>query len=175
MADVIAVGTRSPRRSTELALVVFGLVLTLVAFANVGLAHNAHLPTGMVTYGLGFAVLFGIAHAAVRWLAPYADPVLLPLAVALNGVGLVLIYRLDLAYADRAKAAGQAVPRGAAPMQLLWTVVGVALFVAVLYFVRDHRRLQAYTYTAMVVGLALLAIPAVLPASHSVVNGARIW
>ncbi|HVI36371.1 MAG TPA: FtsW/RodA/SpoVE family cell cycle protein, partial [Gaiellales bacterium] len=175
MADVIAVGVRYPRRSTELALVVFGLVLTLVAFANVGLAHNSHLPTDMVTYGLGFAVLFGAAHLAVRWLAPYADPVLLPLAVALNGIGLVLIQRLDLAYADSAQAAHHAAPRGAAPLQLVWTVIGVALFIAVLALVRDHRRLQSYTYTAMVVGLILLAIPAVLPASHSVVNGARIW
>src|SRR4051812_13909212 len=131
MADAIAVGARSPRRSTELALVVFGLVLTLVAFANVGLAHNSHLPTDMVTYGLGFAVLFGAAHLAVRWLAPYADPVLLPLAVALNGIGLVLIQRLDLAYADSARAAHRAVPRGAAPLQLVWTVIGVALFNAV--------------------------------------------
>jgi len=175
MADVIPVGVRFPRRSTELALVVFGLVLTLVAFANVGLAHNSHLPTGMVTYGLGFAVLFGAAHLAVRWLAPYADPVLLPLAVALNGIGLVLIQRLDLAYADSARAAHHAAPRGAAPLQLVWTVIGVALFIAVLALVRDHRRLQSYTYTAMVIGLILLAIPAVLPASHSVVNGARIW
>jgi len=175
MADVIAVGARYPRRSTELALVVFGLVLTLVAFANVGLAHNSHLPTDMVTYGIGFAVLFGTAHLAVRWLAPYADPVLLPLAVALNGIGLVLIQRLDLAYADAARAAHRAVPRGAAPLQLVWTVIGVTLFIAVLALVRDHRRLQSYTYTAMVVGLILLALPAVLPASHSVVNGARIW
>jgi cell division protein FtsW (lipid II flippase) len=175
MADVLAVGARAPRRSTELALVVFGLVLTLVAFANVGLAHNSHLPTGMVTYGIGFAVLFGAAHLAVRWLAPYADPVLLPLAVALNGIGLVLIQRLDLAYADSAHAAHHAAPRGAAPLQLVWTVIGVALFVAVLALVRDHRRLQSYTYTAMIAGLILLAIPAVLPASHSVVNGARIW
>ena len=175
MADALAVGARAPRRSTELALVVFGLVLTLVAFANVGLAHNSHLPTGMVTYGIGFAVVFGAAHLAVRWLAPYADPVLLPLAVALNGIGLVLIQRLDLAYADSARAAHHAAPRGAAPMQLVWTVIGVALFIAVLAFVRDHRRLQSYTYTAMVAGLLLLAIPAVLPASHSVVNGARIW
>jgi cell division protein FtsW (lipid II flippase) len=120
-------------------------------------------------------LLFGVAHIAVRWLAPYADPVLLPIAVALNGLGLVLIQRLDLASADAAKASHHAAPRGAAPLQLVWTVIGVALFVAVLAIVRDHRRLQHYTYTAMAAGLVLLAIPAVLPASHSVVNGARIW
>ena len=178
MADLAATSpgtTAGARRGTELVLIVFGLVLTLVAFAEVGLAHNAHLPTGMVTYGLGFALLFGVAHVAVRILAPYADPVLLPLAVALNGVGLVIIQRLDFAYADAARAAGHAAPRGAAPLQLMWTIVGIVLFVAVLVVVRDHRRLQSYTYTAMVVGLLLLALPAVLPASHSVVNGARIW
>ena len=178
MADLAAARAATPagaRRGTELVLIVFGLVLTLVAFAEVGLAHNAHLPTGMVTYGIGFALLFGVAHVAVRILAPYADPVLLPLAVALNGLGLVIIQRLDFAYADAARTAGRSVPRGAAPMQLVWTIVGIVLFVAVLVVVRDHQRLQSYTYTAMVVGLLLLAVPAVLPASHSVVNGARIW
>jgi cell division protein FtsW (lipid II flippase) len=172
-ATITPIGER--RRGTELALVVFGLVLTLVAYAEVGLAHNSHLPTGLVTYGVGFAVLFGVAHVAVRRLAPYADPVLLPIAVALNGLGLVLIQRLDLAADDAAKVAHHAAPRGAAPLQLVWTIIGVALFVAVLVLVRDHRRLQSYTYTAMAAGLVLLAIPAVLPASHSVVNGARIW
>jgi len=174
-AAAVATVTGERRRGTELALVVFGLVLTLVAYAEVGLAHNSHLPTGLVTYGIGFGVVFGIAHVAVRRLAPYADPVLLPIAVALNGLGLVLIQRLDLAADDAAQAAHHAAPRGAAPLQLVWTVVGVALFVAVLVVVRDHRRLQNYTYTAMAVGLVLLAVPAVLPASHSVVNGARIW
>jgi cell division protein FtsW (lipid II flippase) len=163
------------RRGAELSLIVFGLVITIVAYANVGLAHSSHLPTGMVTYGAGLAVLFGIAHITVRRFAPYADPVLLPIAVVLNGLGLVLIERLDLAAADRARAAGRALPRGDAPLQLVWTVIGVALFVAVLVLIRDHRRLAAYTYTAMAVGLVLLALPAVLPASHSVVNGARIW
>ncbi|HET6910715.1 MAG TPA: FtsW/RodA/SpoVE family cell cycle protein [Mycobacteriales bacterium] len=177
MAEAAPIGpaTGERRRGTELALVVFGLVLTLVAYAEVGLAHNAHVPSGIAAYGIGFAVLFGIAHIAVRRLAPYADPVLLPIAVALNGMGLVLIQRLDLAGDDAAAAAHRAAPRGAAPLQLVWTVIGVALFVAVLVFVRDHRRLRNYTYTAMVAGLVLLALPAVLPASHSVVNGARIW
>src|ERR1700751_3107530 len=61
------------------------------------------------------------------------------------------------------------------PLQLEWTVIGIALFVVVLVVIRDHRRLQNYTYTMMAIALVLLAIPALLPASHSEVNGARIW
>jgi cell division protein FtsW (lipid II flippase) len=163
------------RRGAELALVVFAIVITLTSYAAVRLAHTKHLPTDMVTYGLGLAALFGAAHFVVRRFAPYADPVLLPIAAALNGLGLVLIWRLDLAAQDKAKALHQAAPRGAAPLQLVWMCLGVALFIAVLVLVRDHRRLQSYSYTAMFVGLVLLVLPAVLPASHSVVNGARIW
>jgi cell division protein FtsW (lipid II flippase) len=163
------------RRGTELVLVLFGVVLTLVAFTSVGAAHSNQLPAGLLTDGIGFAALVVAAHFAVRWLAPYADPILLPTAVALNGLGLVLIHRLDLSAADRAHAAGQAAGRGDAPLQLAWTVIGIALFVATLAVIRDHRRLQAFTYTAMAVGLTLLVLPALLPASHSTVNGARIW
>ncbi|HEU5034699.1 MAG TPA: FtsW/RodA/SpoVE family cell cycle protein [Mycobacteriales bacterium] len=173
-----AATTASPfgrSRGTELALIAFGVVVTVVAYANVGLAHDQHLPPGTFGYGAGLAALFVIAHLAVRRLAPYADPVLLPIATALNGLGLVLIRRLDLAAADRSRAITGTTSHGAAPLQLEWTVIGIALFVAVLLVVRDHRRLESYTYTAMVVGLVLLAVPALLPASHSVVNGARIW
>ena len=48
-------------------------------------------------------------------------------------------------------------------------------FIVVLIVVRDHRRLQRYTYTSMLVGVLLLAIPSILPARFSEVNGARNW
>jgi len=164
LAAIVRAGRR--RRGTELSLLLFAVVLTIVAFTNVGLSKSARLPHGLIGDGLIFLGLALVAHLAVRFLAPYADPVLLPIVIALNGLGLVLIHRLDLTVPGS---------RADAPLQLVWTGIGLAAFVAVLALLRDHRRLQNYTYTAMAVGLVLLAIPAVVPASNSVVNGARIW
>jgi len=163
------------RRGTELGLLIFGVAVIVTAYANVGLAHSHTVPASTASYGVGLAALFVLAHFAVRRFAPYADPLLLPAAALLNGLGLVLIRRLDLAADDRAKSLGNPAPHGAAPLQLEWTVIGIALFVLVLVLIRDHRRLEQYTYTAMIIALALLAVPAFLPASHSEVNGARIW
>ncbi|MBV9870391.1 MAG: FtsW/RodA/SpoVE family cell cycle protein [Frankiaceae bacterium] len=157
------------RRATELILVLFAVVLTLVAFTSVSAAYTNKLPSGLLQDGLGFAALAIGTHLAVRWLAPYADPVLLPAVIFLNGLGLVLIHRLDLATLTTKHATHNA------PLQLVWTVIGIICFVAVLYFIRDHRQLESLTYTAMAAGLFLLVIPALLPASHSTVNGARIW
>jgi cell division protein FtsW (lipid II flippase) len=163
------------RRGTELTLVLFAVVLTLVCFTSVSAAYSNKLPSGLLEDGLGFAALAIGAHLAVRWLAPYADPVILPAAIALNGIGLVLIHRLDLATTRNAHATGASAGTADAPLQLIWTVIGLVGFVAVLMLVRDHRRLESLTYTAMAVGLGLLVLPALLPASHSTVNGARIW
>jgi cell division protein FtsW (lipid II flippase) len=163
------------RRGTELTLVLFAVVLVLVCFTSVSAAYTNALPSGLLQDGLGFAALAVAAHLAVRWLAPYADPVLLPAAIALNGIGLVLIHRLDLATKTHAHATGTSAGTADAPLQLIWTVIGLVAFVAVLAVIRDHRRLESLTYTAMAVGLILLVLPALLPASHSTVNGARIW
>jgi cell division protein FtsW (lipid II flippase) len=154
------------RRGTELVMLVFAVLVSMGAYASVGLATRGVLPAGMVWYGLGLGALVGVAHVVVRRFAPYADPIMLPAVTLLNGLGLVLIHRLDLADGEAATDA---------PNQLMWTAVGIAFFVLVLVLVRDHRTLQRYTYTAGAAGLVLLAIPAFLPASMSEVNGAKIW
>ena len=146
----------------------------MAAYASVGLAHDGALPAGMLGYGGGLAVLFGAAHVALRRLAPDADPIMLPVVTVINGLGLAVIHRLDLAYADRARQLGHDVPSAAAPAQLTWTAVGVILFIVVLLLVRDHRVLQRFTYTAMLAGLVLLVLP-LLPVIGSTINGARIW
>jgi cell division protein FtsW (lipid II flippase) len=165
-AETVTAAEPTGRRSTELAMTVFAVLVAIAAYAAVGIGHNDHIPTSTIVYGAGLAVLVLAAHVAVRRYAPYADPIFLPLAAALNGLGLVLIYRLDLASTTK---------HDNAPLQLVWTMFGIAVFVGVLLVVRDHRVLQRYTYTAGLVGLVLLALPALLPARFSTVNGARIW
>lgn len=140
-----------------------------------GLARAAQIPQSLVYFGAGFGALVVIAHGVVRCFAPYADPLLLPCVVLLNGLGLVLIHRLDLAQTPTQEFAEEPLVTGHASQQLIWTVVGVGLFTAVLVAIRDHLRLRRYIYTLGAAGLVLLALPAVLPASISEVNGARLW
>ncbi|MCZ4604277.1 FtsW/RodA/SpoVE family cell cycle protein [Streptomyces chartreusis] len=161
-----AIGAPS-RRNTELVLLAFAVVIPVFAYANVGLAMNDEVPAGLLGYGLGLGLLAGIGHLAVRKFAPYADPLMLPLATLLNGLGLVVIWRLDQSkrlsnYAD------------AAPRQLLYSALGVALLVAVLIFLKDHRVLQRYTYISMAGALFLLVLPLV-PGLGANIYGAKIW
>lgn len=160
------------RRNTELALLAFAVVIPVFAYANVGLALTGTVPTGMIGYGLGLGLLAGVAHLVVRKFAKYADPLLLPLATLLNGLGLVIIWRLDQSprLIQRAQRLfGSFSPD--APKQLIYSAIGIALFVGVLLILKDHRILQRYTYISMAAALVLLILPVFFPA----VNGAKIW
>ncbi|MFR9790205.1 FtsW/RodA/SpoVE family cell cycle protein [Streptomyces sp. MB22_4] len=164
-----AIGAPS-RRNTELALLIFAVLIPVFAYANVGLALDNRVPAGLLSYGLGLGLLAGVAHLVVRKFAPYADPLLLPLATLLNGLGLVAIWRLD-----QSKALQQIhVAGGKATNQLMYTAMGIALFVAVLYFLKDHRTFQRYTYISMMGALLLLLLPLV-PGLGLNVYGAKIW
>ncbi|MBY8343738.1 FtsW/RodA/SpoVE family cell cycle protein [Streptomyces spinosirectus] len=166
-----AIGAPS-RRNTELALLVFAVVIPVFAYANVGLAINGSVPSGLLGYGLGLGLLAGVGHLVVRKFAPYADPLLLPLATLLNGLGLVVIWRLDQSprLQQRAKYLFGAFSPDA-PKQLLYSALGIAFFAVIIVFLKDHRLLQRYTYISMVVALILLVAPVFFPA----VNGAKIW
>src|SRR6478735_8682125 len=129
-----SIGTPS-RRNTELALLVFAVVIPVFAYINVGLAIDDKVPAGLLSYGLGLGLIAGVGHLVVRKFAPYADPLLLPLATLLNGVGLVVIWRLD----QSEKLQQRREFFEAAPRQLLNSALGVALFVAVLILLKDHR------------------------------------
>ncbi|MER6156794.1 FtsW/RodA/SpoVE family cell cycle protein [Streptomyces sp. NPDC001868] len=164
-----AIGTPS-RRNTELALLAFAVVIPVFAYVNVGLALDDKVPAGLAAYGLGLGAMAGIGHLVVRKFAPYADPLMLPLATLLNGLGLVAIYRLD--QSERLQLSSTYVE--ASPRQLLNSAIGVALFIAVLIFLKDHRVLQRYTYISMAAALVLLMLPLV-PGLGAETFGAKIW
>ena len=89
---------------------------------------------------------------------------MLPIISALNGLGLALIHRINLVQ-DSAPPART---------QLTWMTLGVVLFVLVLVGLRDHRRLQAFTYTSGFAAIVLLVMP-LLPLVGRTINGSRIW
>src|SRR5919112_3133750 len=162
-------------RGIELVLLAFAAIIVTAALVLVEANQENELTRSLLYVGAAYLGLFTVAHFAVRKLAPYADPVMLPCVALLNGLGLVMIHRFDLAAADRAVALGRDAPTLLIQRQVAWTAIGLVLFVCVLYFVRNHRTLARYGYTAGFAGLVLLALPGLLPSSISEVNGARIW
>src|SRR5690606_10261869 len=129
------------RSNTELGLLVLAILVTISAYALVGLAQEPVLPSGTAAYGGALAALALAAHLVTRRMAPGADPLLLPLAFLLNGIGLVMIRRIGFALADRDPGA-----LSLAPQQVPWTVVGVALFCLTLIVLRDVTVVDRYRY-----------------------------
>lgn len=179
VGGVPTVGTNTPevetRRGTELALLAFAALLVTGAIILVEASQEQKLTRQVLYYGAAYLALFGGAHLAVRRWAAYADPLILPFAALINGLGLVMIYRLDLGYAEKAVRLGKDIPASLVPKQILWTLIGLALFVLILWRIQDHRLLARYTYICGFVGLFALALPGLLPSSISAAGGAKIW
>jgi cell division protein FtsW (lipid II flippase) len=155
------------RRNVELVLLVLAIGIVGLAYINVSLAMSGAIPGGLTTQVAGLLVLALGFHLLLRWKASYADPLLLPIVTLLNGLGLVMIHRLDL-------AAGRTLQEGLALKQLTWSALAVAIAAAVLWFLRDHRTLRRYTFTAAVAGFVLLVLP-LIPGIGRSVYGSRIW
>lgn len=163
------------RRNTELFYVVVAAFVTACAEAIVEITRSSSVSSHIVTYALVVLVVGVVAHIAIRRTARYADPLFVPCASVLVGLGLVMIHRLDLGLAQQAAETGDTYTGVAAASQVIWAFVALVVFLVVLFGVRDHRVLARYAYTVALIGLFLLLLPAVLPARFSEVNGSRIW
>lgn len=157
------------RRGAELFLLVLALAVGIGAYAAVGIGMQGEVPADILTYGGGLAALSIGAHLVIRFVAPYADPVLLPVVAALNGLGLAVIHRLDLSYEARGDD-----NYTFAQQQLIWMALGVLLFAITLIVLRDHRVLTRFTYTSGLLAIVLLLLP-MAPLIGRSINGARIW
>ena len=173
-----------PRRNSELSMLAFAYGVVAFAFLNVGLSLKGQQFSTIAVLIIMFAAVTLLAHLATRRWAPYADPLLLPLATLINGIGIVFIYRLSQAGKfgnpgnTDVPSGGLSVPMStsAAMYQIVYTLVGVGCFIAVLKFITEPRVLQRYTYILGLIGVVLIALPAFLPDSISEVgnSGAKI-
>jgi len=153
-------GLRRPaRRRTELGLIVLAVALTGGLYILAGFGKAGSLPSNIVPFLIIIFVLLLTAHVAMRRLAPNADPILLPTAGLLNGVGYVFIARLNSAAAGR---------------QALYTGIGVVLFIVTLAVVRRTSDLERYRYIFAFVGIGSLLLP-LMPGIGQNINGARLW
>ena len=159
--------TARPRtyRLAELGLLILAIAVATSAYALVGLGVEDTIPANVYGYAAWLAALGVILHIVVWIKAKYADPVLVPIAVLLNGLGLAMIYRVDL---------GRDEYLGSAMTQLVWMTLGVGLAIAVIFVVRDHRLLRRYTYVSGFAALVFLLLP-LIPGIGKTINGARIW
>jgi len=153
------------RRGVEAFMLIFAIGLGLGAYVLTHLNRDAELPAQWPWAVAVLAAIGLVLHLVVRWRLPYADPLILPLVMLLNGLGLAMIHRLDL-------DDGQA--RHSAELQLMWLVIAAVVCCLLITFLRDYRVLHRYTYTMFLAGMALLMLPLV-PGLGLEKNGARIW
>ena len=151
------------RRNTEASLLLLSAAVAIGGYWLTSLARTTAIPVGLVGYAIVFVVVYLGLHFAVRYLAPGADPLFLPIAALLNALGFVLIARIEATRGGTYTAA-----------QVRWLVLSAVAFVAVLWLVKDARLLARYRYTAAFAGVMLLLLP-IVPVLGREINGARLW
>ncbi len=134
----------------------------MACYVLASLGSTSHIPPRL---GVFLAVVLGLsllAHLANRWLVPEANPVILPIAALLNGLGYVLVTRWN--------------PPGyhLAAQQAAWTAIGIGAYVLTLLVIRHSRDLDRYRYL-LLLAAALLFLAPLLPVIGLRINGARLW
>ncbi len=137
----------------------FGSLIVVVTYVIAAVGTTSKIPPDL---GVLLAVVLGLAllaHLANRRYAPDANAVLLPLAALLNGLGYVMIARIDSHFAR---------------LQAGWTAIGVLAYVLTLALVRRSRDLDRYRYLLLLGAVALMLAP-LIPHFGRDINGARLW
>lgn len=142
-------------RNLELLMLIFGFGIYAFELAQVQLATILILrPDAWFFWSL--PVVAAVAfHVVLRLRASDADPLIIPIGFLLNSLGIVMIYRLDLA-----KSIANP-DRNVGERQVIWTVIAILIASLVLWLVKSHLSLRKYIYTSMAVGVVLLILPLV--------------
>ncbi len=145
------------RRNTELILLVGAAFPVTLLYALYVVTTGAALSFTTLAVPLGLFAAFAAAHIAVRFLAPGADPAILPVVFALSGIGITFVTRLAPSLALT---------------QLIILFAGIAFMVVTLALVRNLDVVKRYKYTLGFIGIILLLLPIFVGQAR---GGSKLW
>ncbi|WP_293698520.1 FtsW/RodA/SpoVE family cell cycle protein [uncultured Agrococcus sp.] len=167
--EAIRVRLRKPQkvRALELFLLIlaWGVAGSAIALVQLGALETIDLTILYLAGGLALLTL--VVHIVLRIVAREADPFILPIATVLNGLGIAMIYRIDIAQGLEGWAADGV-------RQVAWTALAIVAAIVVLLVIRNHRILTRYRYLSMFAALALMLLPMV-PGLGATINEANVW
>ena len=147
------------RRGTELGLIALSGIITASAYVLASLGKHSAMPARVVPFMLFVLGLLACGHFVVRFTAKGADPMFLPMAAFVHGLGFVMIARLNDRWAG---------------LQATWSLIGLLAFAGTLLFIERTGDLRRYQFTSLGLGLVLLLLP-MIPGIGFTSGGARIW
>ncbi|WP_120494689.1 FtsW/RodA/SpoVE family cell cycle protein [Microbacterium phyllosphaerae] len=155
------------QRNREFWLLLFAVAISGSALTLVQLGSLGVIDPMILAIGGGLAVLAFAVHFVLRAVASAADPFLLPIATLLTGLGIAMIYRIDIAKSLTGWNAYST-------KQLAWTAISLAGAITVVIMLRNYRVLFRYTYIFGLSGILLLLLPFV-PGLRIPDANAAVW
>ena len=149
----------SPKRLTELTLLILAWVVIGAAYILASFGEKGHMPQKLYAFLAVVITASGLLHLAIRRLAPMASQTLVPIATLLNGIGYVEIARWNPV---------------AASYTAFYSVLSAIAVVGILFFIKNVRDLDRYRYLTLVAAITLMLLP-LIPHFGQNVNGARMW
>jgi cell division protein FtsW (lipid II flippase) len=155
-------------RNFEAVLLFWVAGIHAFALAQIQLAVSQRMSWDMLYYWAPPTISAWILHYVLRKYVLNADGLLLPLAFLLNGLGIAMIYRLDLAEITRG---GQDL---FAERQVWLSCFAMLIAAIVVRLVRNPLVLRRFPYLAGAAAVVLLLLPAA-PVIGRTINGATLW
>ncbi|WP_243228397.1 FtsW/RodA/SpoVE family cell cycle protein [Microbacterium sp. CIAB417] len=155
------------QRNREFWLLLFACALSGAALTLVQLGALGAIDPMILFIGGGLAVLVFALHIVLRIVASDADPFVVPIATLLTGLGIAMIYRIDIAKNLTGWDAYSS-------KQLAWTAISLAGAIALVIALRNYRVLFRYTYLFGLAGIILLLLPFV-PGLRVADANADVW
>jgi cell division protein FtsW (lipid II flippase) len=155
-------------RNFEAVLIFWVAGIHAFALAQIQLSILQIMTWELLLYWAPPTLTAMIVHWVLRKYAVKADGLMLPLAFLLNGLGIAMIYRLDLA---ELAAGGSDL---FAQRQVWLSCFAMLIAALVIRVVPNHLTLRRFPFISGLAAVVLLLLPAA-PVIGRTVNGATLW